>query len=563
MPFVYRSIDHEDSSNRTAALVSKRRVTIPVRKGTHISYKEVPLWRPQIRPPKEVGDLNPLFQQIFGMESKSSIFDSSNVKTWSCQRLVLTDEVMEELFQKPLLHVIQEKEDVPYEVIIERVELIIYPLGSSMLVLHINWLPSEETAGDLSIRDMSTLLFIAKYKHMIQEVCHGWSFGADKIPLDLLPNEIVRSLGDLIVDARYGDKTTSLGALGNWMVHLPGEDGSNPPTRLDYTRHAFHHTTVVISHEPPLDLLQDYLFHFRHAYGQKNRPPIHSEATLGRVLVWRLNRYIGLAKEGNVSISWKLPNARDSSNFEEAHWHTKFQGIFLLLATHALGEKLVLYELSDVAAVQAETLRFTNEVNLEEMKDWRNKLRHLASLVVRYTLAMSSNDCGGTSEYSDFFTCLRSVFGILSLREELSGELKDILAVVESNYLEEERRQRDTIETRRRNADKRRKAMDVLHNRQKDAFEILVSVLSAFTLPFVVVGGVFGMNMTSLPIEASFWQVMVWTFIASIILLIGLLLLRYFVRKALTSTKEVEEECKRIGFCHSSNNGLLSAYRNR
>ena len=43
-----------------------------------------------------------------------------------------------------------------------------------------------------------------------------------------------------------------------------------------------------------------------------------------------------------------------------------------------------------------------------------------------------------------------SVLLILELRDELSNELKDVLAVVESNYLEEERRQRDEQETNQR-----------------------------------------------------------------------------------------------------------------
>ncbi len=54
--------------------------------------------------------------------------------------------------------------------------------------------------------------------------------------------------------------------------------------------------------------------------------------------------------------------------------------------------------------------------------------------MVRYTLSMSSNDCGGSSEFSEFFMTIRKVMGIPELRAELSSELKDVLAVVESNY---------------------------------------------------------------------------------------------------------------------------------
>lgn len=62
--------------------------------------------------------------------------------------------------------------------------------------------------------------------------------------------------------------------------------------------------------------------------------------------MWRLNRYIGLSKEGNVSISWPLQAGPDGSfagDFEVAQWHRKFQGIFLLLAVHAHGEKVFIW----------------------------------------------------------------------------------------------------------------------------------------------------------------------------------------------------------------------------
>ncbi len=90
-------------------------------------------------------------------------------------------------------------------------------------------------------------------------------------------------------------------------------------------------------------------------------------------------------------------------------------------------------------------------MNLQVRLTFDNDYQHYyTAMMVRYTLSMSSDDCGGSSEYSDFFTTLRRVFGIRELRDELSQELKDVLAVVESNYLEEERRQRDEAETARR-----------------------------------------------------------------------------------------------------------------
>lgn len=118
--------------------------------------------------------------------------------------------------------------------------------------------------------------------------------------------------------------------------------------------------------------------------------------------------------------------------------------------------QLVFNELSDLVASQVEDLHLNGDPTLtdfEMVKASRSKLRDLSSRMVRYTLSMSSNDCGGITEYSgnernessndlEFFTSLREVFGISELRDELSNELKDVLALLESHYLEEEKRQR-------------------------------------------------------------------------------------------------------------------------
>lgn len=90
---------------------------------------------------------------------------------------------------------------------------------------------------------------------------------------------------------------------------------------------------------------------------------------------------------------------------------------------------MVFLELSDLAVAQAEYLQdVLNQSNLQPIKEARNQLRNLATMLARYTLGMSSGDCGGTSEYSEFFVTLRKEFGISDLRNELCEELKDILA---------------------------------------------------------------------------------------------------------------------------------------
>jgi len=44
--------------------------------------------------------------------------------------------------------------------------------------------------------------------------------------------------------------------------------------------------------------------------------------------------------------------------------------------------------------------------------------------MIQYTLQMSSEDCGGLSEYVSFFSALREVFAIADQRKELSSELR-------------------------------------------------------------------------------------------------------------------------------------------
>ena len=75
----------------------------------------------------------------------------------------------------------------------------------------------------------------------------------------------------------------------------------------------------------------------------------------------------------------------------------------------------------------------------------------------------------------------------------MSSELKDVLAVVESNYLEEERRQRDSMEAERRLNREFEAGYKTLREKREQQFNMILGAIGSFTLPFVVVSGVFGM----------------------------------------------------------------------
>jgi len=63
----------------------------------------------------------------------------------------------------------------------------------------------------------------------------------------------------------------------------------------------------------------------------------------------------------------------------------------------------------------------------------------LVALMSRFTLEMSSDDCGGQTDYVEFFTACRSVFMTRDIRNELHGELNDVLRLIEQEYFMEER----------------------------------------------------------------------------------------------------------------------------
>lgn len=184
-----------------------------------------------------------------------------------------------------------------------------------------------------------------------------------------------------------------------------------------YQKRAYHHSVVVIDREPKQEQINEYLFHLRRAYGQRNRPQsLFEQGVIDRVLIQRQNRYLALSRVGTVSLSWP---SEYSNKFEVEQWHKKFLGIYLMLALHVHGEKSVLLELSNLSAASGQLLRQVTHASLQEMSRYRKQLIELATLMTRYTLQMSSDDCGGLSEYVEFFTAMRDVSDTHRLKEQV------------------------------------------------------------------------------------------------------------------------------------------------
>eukprot|EP01126_Amoeba_proteus_P060071 TRINITY_DN7914_c0_g1_i9.p1 TRINITY_DN7914_c0_g1~~TRINITY_DN7914_c0_g1_i9.p1 ORF type:complete len:206 (-),score=44.12 TRINITY_DN7914_c0_g1_i9:174-791(-) len=154
-----------------------------------------------------------------------------------------------------------------------------------------------------------------------------------------------------------------------------------------------------------------------------------------------------------------------------------------------------------------------------------------------YTLQMSGDDCGGLQEYSDFFTASRKVFVIDQQRQELSSELREVLAIMESNY-DEETQKFKKIE----------KLNDSLSERRRLMWDLTLSVISLFSIPYLTVSSIFGMNNDDLPDDISWYRLMAicGATSAALLFVFGLIVYFFIIRPTFQTRKlfrtRVEEE---------------------
>ncbi|EFA74900.1 hypothetical protein PPL_11934 [Heterostelium album PN500] len=551
----------------------------------------VAVWQMQTVLPRELEELSRQFKNIIGVNQK----DIDAKSTWRCRRLQMTEKAQAMVFPQPKLWTVEEGEgqqpkNIYKQVKFESVNLIVYPLGVGILVFNIDWMPEvghvhEDASSHHSnmgpsktfpLEEFRTWLYVSKFRHKVRKVANGWSFKelvvdttqqqtqqqpgqhqhtgdinvnqqgekqsqqqqqAQQVPSSMKSQEVIEeshleSIGRKMVKSIYKDKTVSLNTIANWLLLVASEDPNNLIPKVGTGGHAHHHTTVILDRQPSYLTLQTYLFHLRRALGQKNRPPLNEmnddqNGMLDRILVPRLNRYIGISREGIACISWSVENQHESSVL---NWHSKFQGVYLVLALHAHAERAVLEELSTMASLQAESMRLEFErTTLDELTNSRG----LAKLVARFTISMSSDDCGGQSEFSEFFLAMRRVFGIPSQRKELREELEDTLALLENDYLEERRRVKFE-EQRDERADRdRAKIQRYKKENAKYRYELLVSAFSAFTIPAVLLSSIYGMNLEDLPILPFYAIILIMIVVSLILLSVFMLVKRGIDRNAI------------------------------
>jgi len=476
--------------------------------------------------PPEVSELSSRFRQLVGWHTKGQ----KAIHIWKIHRIVLNDQVRKLVFPSPRLWSTDAGKPISHQVEILQVELIIYPLGMGLVSIQLDWLPqttnnntqmgnsSSCCTPGLSLDAFQTWLFIGKHRHKVSNIALGWTLGDATTPTF---ETQIAELGPTLSQALNKGVPCSLGSIMRWLLQLKNDDSQLPPLRLSNSKYAFHHTTVVLSQELSPEKAQDYLFHLRRAYGsRKSRPKFHStQSTADQVLIPHVNRYIGICREGTVSLSWSsdkqkfgkmnekaaISESRSHRSFEFTEWPRKFQGIYGILCIQVLGERVVLEELGNHVALHVDSIESSpSELLFTQIQEIRNRMRDLSILLVRFMLSMSSDDCGGPSAYFEFFHALsRLVIGVPELREEL----QDVLKIVESYFLEEARRIKDEKKRERREERERKEIIE--RDRQKHGkwLELTTSVLAAILIPIFLVSAIWGMNNVDLP-QVSWYPLM-------------------------------------------------------
>jgi len=134
----------------------------------------------------------------------------------------------------------------------------------------------------------------------------------------------------------------------------------------------------------------------------------------------------------------------------------------------------------------------------------------LATVITRYTLQMYSDDCGGLYKYAELFSALRETFGIKQQRQELAVEIRDVLKLVESNYLEEQRKLKMIAKVSKEEVDRR-----------KASTHMAIGVVTALALPIVVTATMFGMNNRDVPLGIPFfWCIGIAMTVSGILLIV-------------------------------------------
>lgn len=285
-----------------------------------------------------------------------------------------------------------------------------------------------------------------------------------------------------------------LGELVDWLVH-----GFAERSRGD----AIVHVAATVPRPPDAATAERTCWHLGRGYSAAYQAPPAVPVS------WpRGNRVLSLSRDGAAALAWAAEGA--AGDFELAEFPRRFATTWLALHLLVLTEGAALADLS--AQVQGRVGALSAARDPAARRAARDELGLLVEEMIRYSAAISTEDCGGLSDHVDFYDALRRVHGIHAQRAELRAEVTEIFGLVEARLREAEAEARERTEAIERLEARARE----LEREQEVRFQGLVGRIGVPALGLTVVSGLFGMNLTFPGI--GFFVVVVATAVASLLL---------------------------------------------
>jgi len=386
-----------------------------------------------------------------------------------------------------------------------RVQLVIFPGGVAYMLFWFHWNNEQCACIDvdaLSLR-LNTLRLLHGRVNGEGVRWHGlWCFG------DPLPEEWRATWRETVCPFGHASPVAPLDGVVQWLLGGVREHG----LQVVRSEYAFHHSTVVLAHAADREEMDRALFLVGHALRPDNEPP-PSIGAMEEQWQPRGNRVLVASHEGVLSMSWpQLDCLEPSDSFEVRTWPAVFEGLMLALHLLARAERASLARLARDASIALAAVKFAQE-NGDEPKGESNESRRdrhnrqdeqdqrdielvlrLVRRSTRLAIQLVGDDCGGLTEYRQFYRSVRRVLGTANLVGEVRTEIRELYDL--ASIMQQRIRTRNMVEQTR---------LERMSNELDRAFQQRFSQLSIVAVSFAIVSGLFGMNVEVPPLP--FWTI--------------------------------------------------------
>ena len=386
-----------------------------------------------------------------------------------------------------------------------RIQLVIFPGGVAYMLFWFHWNNEQCACIDvdgLSLR-LNTLRLLHGRSNREGVRWHGlWCFG------DALPEDWRATWRETMCPFGHTSPVVPLDGVVQWLLGGAREGG----LQVVKSEYAFHHSTVVLAHAADKEEMDRALFLVGHALRPDNEPP-PSIGAMEEQWQPRGNRILVASHEGVLSMSWPHDDCLDpSESFEVRTWPAVYEGLMLALHLLARAERASLARLARDASLTLAEVKFAREGgdepvvesnesrrerhNRQDEQDQKD-IERVLTLVRRSTrlaIQLVGDDCGGLTEYRQFYRSVRRVLGTANLVGEVRTEIRELYDL--ASIMQQRIRTRNTVEQTR---------LERMSNELDRAFQQRFSQLSIIAVSFAIVSGLFGMNVDVPPLP--FWTI--------------------------------------------------------